>query len=330
MIYYKKILLSVVGLVAVFFGLLWVGNSTSALSMSPMKQAISLMPGDTYTGRVKIYQQGEGGELHYKASIVPLSVDDSDNQYYGIFDKETSYTDIVNWTALTNGQETVGYGDAIDGYAPFGKEVELTYTIRVPQDARGGGHYFAVKVETVPSDNDSGNVTIKDSISIASVVYAEVAGDINISGSIKDNNVPGFLLNPPITTSFVASNEGNTHAEITYYMQVFPLFSGEEIYTTEEDSSTDYVLPGTTRFIEQSWNEAPSVGIFKVRQTVYYDSLDSEPSVTEKMVIICPVWLLFLVFFVIAALIIWIVMRVRGRGKKKSDRREAPASSATE
>lgn len=319
MTFFKKILLGVTSLAAIFCVFLCMSNSASALTMSPMKQVISLIPGDTYIGRVKIYQQGEANsELHYKASIVPLSVNDDNNEYYGIFDKETDYTDIVNWITLTNGSETVNYGDVIDGTTPFGEEVELTYTIKVPQDARGGGHYFAVKAETVPNDGDEGNVTIRESISIASVVYAEVAGDIDISGTIKDNNVPGFLLSPPIAGSFLAKNDGNTHSEITYYMQVFPLFSGEEIYTTEEEPSTEYVLPGTTRFIEQKWNEAPAVGIFRVRQVVYYDSTDNEPSVTEKIVIVCPIWLMFIIIFVIFALIFYFVTKSRARKKAKA------------
>ena len=90
--------------------------------------------------------------------------------------------------------------------------------------------------------------------------------------------------------------------------------------------STKYVLPGASRAISQTWDNTPSIGIFKVRQTVYYDSMDNEPSVTEKMVIVCPVWLLFVIFFLIAALIIWIVMRVRARSKgssKKSEEKSA-------
>lgn len=323
MSYLKKVLFGIVGLAAVFCGFLEMSNSVSALSMTPMKQAITLMPGDTYSGRVTIYQQGQGDEkFHYQASIVPLSVNDENNEYYGIFDQETSYTDIVNWMTLSNGEETVDYGDAIDGYASLGEEVELVYTIKVPQNARGGGHYFAVKADTVPNDSTSGNVAIKESISIASVVYAEVAGDINIKGTIKDNNIPGFLLNPPITASFMAKNEGNTHSEVTYYMQVFPLFSGEEIYTTEENPSTEYVLPETTRYITQKWDEAPAVGIFKVRQVVYYDSTDNEPSITEKIVIICPIWLIFIILFVIFALIFYFVAKVRARKKaaKKAEK----------
>lgn len=314
MTHLKKILFSFIGLTTAFCGFLGASNSVSALSMTPMKQAISLMPGDVYTGRVTIYQiqQGEG-QLHYQANIAPLTINDDNNEYYGIFDKESDYTDIAKWVTLSNGSESAGYGDSIDGYAEFGEEVDLVYTINVPKDARGGGHYFAVMVSTVPEDSDEGNVMIKETISIASVVYAEVAGDINILGTIKENNIPGFRLTPPITASFLATNDGNTHSEITYYMQVFPAFSGEEIYTTEEEPSTDYVLPGTTRYIEQKWKDTPSIGIFKVKQVVYYDSVDNEPSITEKIVIVCPVWLLFIIIFGIIAIIIWFFLMAKKR-----------------
>ena len=318
MIDFKKSTFSIIGLVVVFFGFLMTSNYTSALSMSPMKQAISLTPGDTYTGRVTIYQMGQGDEkFHYEAKIAPLTVNDENKEYYGIFDKESDYTDIANWITLSNGTETAKYGESIDGYALLGEEIDLIYTIHTPKDARGGGHYFAVVVSTIPNNATSGNVAIKESISIASVIYAEVSGDINILGTIKENNIPGFVTTPPITASFSAENKGNTHSEITYYMQVFPLFSSEEVYTTEEEPSTEYVLPGTTRYIKQTWKETPAVGIFKVRQVVYYNSVNNEPSITEKIVIVCPIWLLLIIFFVIAAIIIYLIVRVKMRKNNK-------------
>lgn len=232
MSYLKKALFGIVGLAAVFCGFLVISDSASALSMTPMKQMITLTPGDTYSGRVTIYQQGQGNEkLHYQASIVPLTVNDEGGNYSGVFDKESSYTDVVNWVTLANGVETVGYDDKIDGYAVLGEEVDLIYTINVPKDARGGGHYFAVMAKTVPSNNTNGNVVISDSISIASVVYAEVAGDINIKGTIKDNNIPGFLLNPPITASFVAKNERKyTFRGNLLYASVSVIFERRDIH----------------------------------------------------------------------------------------------------
>ncbi len=128
------------------------------------------------------------------------------------------------------------------------------------------------------------------------------------------------MLGSPITASFVAKNDGNTHSLITYYLQVFPLFSDEEVYTTEEDPQKEYVLPGTTRYVQQSWAKSPSIGIFKVRQTVYYGSVEETPSITERMVIICPIWLLFLIVFSITAIIIYFIARAKAR---KAERRSA-------
>ena len=117
----------------------------------------------------------------------------------------------------------------------------------------------------------------------------------------------------------MVNNEGNTHVTVSYSLQVFPLFSDEEVYTTEEAPGENYVLPGSSRIITQTWEGTPPVGIFKVRQTVYYDSTDSEPSVTEKLVIVCPIWLMLLIVFGVVALIVWIIIRIRMRKKAADD-----------
>lgn len=329
---YKKIVFGAVGFALTLIGLGGLSGDVSAFSVTPMKQTITLQPGDTYSGRVGAFvmDEGNGGDTtYYEAWVAPLTIDDANEGYTATFNKTSDWTDIVNWVTVSDDDETVKYGEKVTGVMEPGESVDFTYTVNVPKDARGGGQYFGVIIQQVPNPNaeDGGNVGIKNHIQIASVIYAEIAGDIKVSGSITDNNVPGFLLSPPLTTSFLATNSGNTHSEVTYFMQVFPLFSGEEIYTTEENPGTDYILPGTKRYIKQTWEDTPSVGIFRVRQTVYYDSLDNEPSVTEKMVIICPVWLLFLIFFVIIAIIIWVVMRARARGKQA---RKTTTSSNTE
>ncbi|MBR2709830.1 hypothetical protein IKE72_01995 [Candidatus Saccharibacteria bacterium] len=330
MIRYKKLFLGLAGFIAMFLGLFFTRGTVSAFSVTPMKQTVSLAEGDSYTGRVTAFvnESQQNGNFYYEASIKPLTVNDSDNEYAAVTSKSGDYNDIVNWVTLSNGQETADANGVVKGSIEPGESVDFSYTINVPRNARGGGQYFAVVITSVPDPNaqtDGGNLAITDNLSIVSAVFAEVSGDIKVSGAIKNNDVPSFLMNPPVTTSFIATNEGNTHSEVTYYMQVFPLFSNEEIYTTEENPGSDYVLPGTTRYVKQTWDDTPSVGIFKVRQTVYYDSTDNEPSVTEKMVIICPVWLLFIIIFAIAAIIIWIVLRIRSRGKSSRRSTESEA-----
>ena len=285
----RKILTYLVGIVMMLASILVPCGAVSAFTVSPQDQEYVLTPGQAVTGEVKAFNPSDaGGDFYYVVEAVPYSVSD-DGKYSPGFDAMNDHTDIVY------------------------------YTITVPKDAKGGGQYFGVRVKTdaeamrKASNNDT--VVIKEVLGIVSLVYVEVSGDIVVKGEIMDNNIPSFVLTPPISASFVVKNEGNTHAKISYGMQVFPLFSDEEVYTTEEDMGSSYVLPGATRMITQSWNNSPVVGAFRVRQTVYYDSTDNEPSITEKIVIICPIWLIFIILFVIFALIFYFVARAKARKK---------------
>lgn len=144
-------------------------------------------------------------------------------------------------------------------------------------------------------------------------VLASIDGTTRKTASITDNKVPGFIFNPPITVSSVVNNSGNIHAKATYVLQVFPLFGDEEVYTNEENPVELTILPETKRYNELSWDDAPHLGIFRVKQTV---KIFDEVSVTEKLVFLCPIWFLFIVLLLIFCVIFWIVSRVRSRRKE--------------
>ena len=315
---YKKLMSGFVGAVMMLVSVLVPYGAASAFTVSPQDQEYVLTPGQSVTGEVKAINSSDAeGKFYYIVEVVPYSVSD-DGKYTADFDAMSDRTDIVNWVTVSDDDESDK--KEVHGVLEPGEEGKAYYTITVPMDARGGGHYFAVRVKNdlaaAKEAEKDDMVAIKEVVGIASLIYVEVSGDVIVKGEITNNDIPSFFLAPPISSSFVVKNDGNTHAKVNYYMQVFPLFSDEEIYTTEENMGAHYVLPGSSRMITQSWENAPSVGIFKVRQTVYYDSLDNAPSVTEKMVIVCPVWLLFIIIFAIVAIIIWIVLRIRSRGKK--------------
>lgn len=321
---YKKLLAGFVGVVMTLVSVMLPYGAASAFTVTPQVQEYVLTPGQSVTGEVKVINQSDAeGRFYYAAEVVPYSVS-SDGGYEPNFDAADDHTDIVNWVTMSDEDES-GV-EEVHGVLEPGEEGKAYYTITVPKDARGGGQYFAVRVkndvEATNKAEKNDTVVIREVMGIASLVFVEVSGDITVKGEITDNNVPSFVLTPPISTSFMVKNEGNTHAKVSYFLQVFPLFSDEEVYTTEEKMEAKYVLPGASRTIVQTWDDTPAVGVFKVRQTVYYNSTDSEPSVTEKLVIVCPVWLLFVIFFLIAALIIWIVMRVKARGKKSEKKSE--------
>ena len=148
-----------------------------------------------------------------------------------------------------------------------------------------------------------------------------MTGSVVRKGEIIDASLPSFLLSGNITGAATVKNNGNVHGDAVYKMQVFPLFSDEEVFTNEEDPATAMVFPNRSRYKELAWEGTPMVGIFNVVYTVEFEGATAQ---IKKMVIICPVWLLFIIIFAIALLILWILMRVRnGHGRKaRSDDEE--------
>ncbi|MBQ3413320.1 hypothetical protein IJH33_00475 [Candidatus Saccharibacteria bacterium] len=318
----KKMAIGITMVLAFVAGIFGFSKTASAFSVTPMKQLISLTPGQEYTGEVTAFAPLDAtGTTYYEASVVPLTVNDSNNNYSIVTTEMTDRTDIVNWVTLkTVNGETAENGVIKGSFGP-GEQVNFTYTIKVPKDALGGGQYFAVGIVSVSNPNAGSEGTavgIAERVAIYSVVYAEIAGDIVASGSISDNSTPSFVLEPKISASFVAKNDGNTHLRAVSYLQVFPFFSDEEVYTNEEDPTLTDVLPDTTRYIVQKWDGAPAVGIFKVRQTAYFESSSDNKSVMEKMVIICPIWLMVIALIVIVAIVVALIAFVK-RSKNRKD-----------
>lgn len=324
----KSIKYYLMGLVMLFTTLVGLAiNSDSAhaiettLTVSPMEQKVTLYPGESSTGSIKVSNPASATEeLYYTVSVVPFTRSGANyDPLVGNKLSDGSHNDAVNWVTLSSSS----------GNVKPNEQDEIIYTIDVPKDARGGGQYFAILVtrtDDPTKTEEEGNAKLKEIVQIASTVYATISGsDIQLTGSINDNEIPSFLLAPPIKASFTVENTGNTHMEINYYLQVFPLFSDEEVYTNEEDPGYAIVLPETTRYIKQEWNESPQIGIFKVRQVVSYSDNDDK-SITEKTVIVCPIWLLFIILFIIAAIIIWIITRIR-RHKKPSKRQDIKAAN---
>lgn len=260
-----------------------------------------LKPGETYTGKFKAQNTGSK-EFRYEVDFSPYSV--SDDKYTLDSETESGYTELYKWITVKNGSGTI---------APD-SEVEIEYTIRVPRDVAGGGQYALINVQLIPDSSDKvEGSAFEITQQIGFRVLASIDGTTRKTGEVIENKVPGFIFNPPITVSSVVSNTGNVHTKATYTLQVFPLFGDEEVYTNEEDPVVLTILPETKRYNEMSWEGAPALGIFRVRQTV---KIFDQVKTTEKLVFLCPIWFLFIVLLLIFCVIFWIVSRVRNRRKE--------------
>lgn len=277
------------------------------ITMMPTRHNVSLEPGQTYKGEFTIINTGSTA-FDYHISAVPYNVVGDD--YKQVFDNPTDSTKISEWITFDRTSGTLEPHDGSD-QDPDSRQV-IKYTINVPEDAPGGGQYAAIAAEV--DNNEEG--MFQTVSRVAAVVYADVAGDTRREGSILENKVGGFYFNPPISATSLVENTGNVHADATYTFKVFPLFSSEEVYTNEEDPVVRTILPNTRRFNTQSWDGAPMLGIFNVEQTVEFLG---KTSVQKSLVIICPLWLIFIIIFLILVIVFWLVSRARTR---KSDRSE--------
>lgn len=279
----------------------------STLMMSPMYEKISLNPGESYTNSFIITTPSTDiSDFDYEVYVQSYYRDENNN---AIFDDVNGHGQMAEWITLNT--PTTGVL-APDDYA------KISFTINVPENAPAGGQYAVI---TVGSDSNVGEdekagINVRETVAIAYTIYAEINGVTIRQGEINDVHVPSFILDGNITGSSFVRNNGNVHDDAVYTLQVYPLFSNEELYTNEEDPEAKIVLPDRTLYHETIWENTPAVGVFHVIYTVAFEDENVQ---LDKIVIKCPLWLLFIILFVVVALVIWLVLRIRARknGNKK-------------
>lgn len=289
---------------------------SSGITMAPMNQNIVLSPGNSYNASFIISNPANSSDnINYKLGIEPFYLDNNNAVEFGT-DKDSNA--IVNWITFIS---------PIEGELTPNETKEINFTINVPEKTPAGGQYAAITVTKKISNSDeeenksetSHQATIKEVQRVGHLIYAEVTGNTIKNGEILDANVSSFLFNDNIKGTSSIKNTGNVHGIAKYTLRVFPLFSDEEIYTNEEDPAIMIIFPDRTVYNETSWDETPTIGIFNVIYTVEFENATTE---IKKLVIKCPIWLLFIIVFAIFALIFYFIAKSKARKKasQKADK----------
>ena len=297
-----------------------------ALTVAPMNQKIVVNPGETYEGSFKISNPVDSTEdSYYELSLEPFYISDDDKI---LFEDYNGSGEIINW---------ITFEVPTEGKLEPNETSDVRYKIDVPNDVPAGGQYASI-IATVRSeseinksndsrDDDSNKTSalIEETKRVAHLLYVEIAGHTIKEGKVEDINVPSFMFSGNITGSSTIKNEGNVHGTAYYKMQIYPLFSSEEVFTNEEEPEERTIMPDRSLYHETTWDKTPGIGIFNVVYTVEFEGTTAQVS---KMVIICPIWLLFIILAVIFGIIIWIIMRIRSKGKKKTSKPATTVESA--
>lgn len=296
----KTIILAGVLSLAFAFSFVVPSFAASQFSVSPMNQKIILTPGETYHGSFIVTNpQDSIIDFSYVLSVSPFYVTEN----YDIeYKNNGDFNKIVDWIKIDN----------MSGTIPINSSKEIEFEIDVPLDAPAGGQYATIVVSSNNDDSKEGTVNIKEKFNIAHIIYAEIAGTTERKGEVSSINVPGFIFSGNISGTSSIKNTGNVHGVGTYTLQVFPLFSDEEVYTNEEEPETHNILPDRTLTSTSYWHNTPIVGLFNVIYTAEFEGVTSQ---VKKMVIVCPIWLLAIIIFAIILLIFWIIRNIKKRNK---------------
>lgn len=272
----------------------------SQFSVSPMNQKIILSPGETYHGSFVVTNPASSdSDFNYKAVPGPFYVD---ADYHVVYENNGDYNQIVDWIEIPEPTGTIKPNSS----------KEIDFLIHVPKDSPVGGQYATITVgSNNENDNPTGTINLQTTFNIAHIIFAEIAGSTVRKGEVNNISVPGFIFSGNLYGTSSIKNTGNVHGQGKYTLQVFPLFSEEEVYTNEEEPEYKNILPETTLNNTSYWFETPTIGIFNVIYTAEFEGVTSQ---VKKMVIVCPIWLLITVVAVIVLLIFWII----GKGRKKN------------
>ncbi len=282
----------------------------SYMTVSPMNQQVILTPGETYTGSVKISNPASSETpLKYSVQVGSFNLrqdEDAAEEDDGVVDTTsvTTYNQMMEWITL----------DRTGGEVQPNETQTVTFSIKVPMDVAGGGQYASIIFQNdSPSQSGEGGVNIQSKVQIASLIYATVAGEAKEEGRVLSNEVPGFITASPLKTASTVQNDGNVHSESSYTLQVWPLFSNEELCTNEEKPAKAVVMPGSKQYHVETCDVGP-VGIYRVKQTV---RIFGEVSELERTLFVFPVWLMIVVMVAIVAVVVFLVVRVRKRKKAR-------------
>lgn len=281
-------------------------SSGNEFSVTPMNQMIELVPGETYTFSITVSNPVNSAEnFDYKVYATPYSV--VTEEYDADVAKKTDYTRMVDWITIAEPTGTI---------VPNGTK-NIEFAITVPENAPGGGQYAAIIVGADDKDEVNGSTAVTNVLEIASILYAKVDGEIVHKGEVVENNVPGFLVDNPMTISSLIANTGNVHEIAEIVIKATNVFTGETIASAELDNGAyaELIMPDSQKFVSKKIDELPLLGIVNVRQDIYYNG---EVSTTEKNVLICPIWFLMLVVLLVMAIVAKIVKTIHSHKKKKA------------
>ncbi|MBQ8156697.1 hypothetical protein IJ101_02850 [Candidatus Saccharibacteria bacterium] len=265
-------------------------------TVAPMNHKIDLKAGEVYHGEILVSNPANSEtDFEYIAEVTPYSV--TGTSYDADLATESQRSMITKWIKIEEPTGTL---------KPNDKKV-IKFTITVPENVPAGGQYAAITVRSNDDSQATDGFSVKNIFEIASVIYAEIDGEITHKGEVTNNNIPGFVTGLPIHLDAMITNEGNVHETASVELKVKNVLTGDKIYPEEGQTGIldEVIMPESTRYLVRDVTNVAPLGVYEVTQSINYLG---EVSSETRVVFACPIWFLIALVFT-AGLIIYGIIR---------------------
>ena len=250
------------------------------LALSPAKILIDVLPGKKYKANSQISNTGDF-PVRMKLSVKNYKAV-NENGDIEFTDGQTGF-EMKDWIIPEFLEINL---------KPFETKT-INFIIRVPENAKSGGHYGAILFEGKNSEIKSSDFGI--------LILLNVRKEEEIRKShFASFDIPFISERSPIDFSIKIENTGNIHFLPEGRIEIFNIF-GKKV--TEAELKSNYVYPSSTREFTSRWRKKNLSGIFKAKVNVEYNGEQIEAT---KFFIVFP-WriIIFGAIAIITFIIIW-------------------------
>lgn len=229
-------------IIAIAGALVFIGSPRSmrAISLVPPTLEFSTQPGQTLTGRVKVYNDTKDFQTYYLSTANFTAGGETGEPK---FDFTAEVSDLADWIKPDTKQLDLQPGG----------QANINLSIAVPATASPGGHYAGVFFGTTPPD--AGNVRVQQRT--GTLVILRVEGDIREAAQVvqfttANNRGSGSHL--PINLVLRVQNTGNTHLRPKGFVTIRNMFGGVTA-TIDINPKEGAVLPDSVRRFDLTWKK---------------------------------------------------------------------------
>lgn len=196
---------------------------------------------------------------------------------------------------------------------------DISVNISVPQDARSGGYYGAVRF--IPSaTNDGGNISL--TASVGTIVLVTVPGDLTQKldlvefGASRDGVFKGFFTSGEVAIATRLKNSGDIHVQPFGKVIVKDMF-GKTVSEYEINSAKGSILPDSTRRFEDSIGKPKGVlGRYTAEVNVGYSQGSGDLVYASASFWYVPVWAIITLVGLVVLLVVGVYVLIRKRNGK--------------